>query len=170
MTESIRVVKEFTDEDRQRLFGWGENIFGMEDAKYTWRPKDLHVILDVEGKAASHVGLIEHTVSVAGQPIRVAGIGGVATNGEMHGRGYAQKAMRYAEKYMCEELKVEFGLLFCLDRLKPFYERQNWQLIQDPVEFDQPSGKMFSPLNVMVLPCADRSWPAGAVDLCSLPW
>lgn len=170
MSEEIRVVKEFTDEDRQRLFGWGENIFGIEDGEYTWRPKDLHVILDVDGKAASHVGLIAHTVSVAGQPVRVAGIGAVATNGDMHGQGYAQKTMRYAEKYMCEELKVEFGLLFCLDRLKPFYERQNWQLVDDTVEFDQPSGKMSSPLNVMVLPCTERSWPQGAVDLCSLPW
>jgi len=170
MSESIRVVTELGDEDHQRLFGWGENIFGIEDSKYTWRPKELHVILDVDGEAASHVGLIPHTVSVAGQQVRVAGIGGVATNGEMHGRGYAQKTMRYAEKLMCEELKVEFGLLFCLDRLKPFYERQNWQLINDPVEFDQPSGKMLSPLNVMVLPCTERSWPAGAVDLHSLPW
>jgi hypothetical protein len=170
MTESIRVVKEFSDEDRQRLFGWGENIFGIEDNKYTWRPKDLHIILDVEGVAASHVGLLVQAVKVAGQPVRVAGFGGVATNSELHGRGYAQKAMRFAEKYMCEDLQVEFGLLFCLDRLKPFYERQHWQLVQDLVEFDQPTGKMFSPLNVMVLPCGERSWPTGAIDLCSLPW
>ena len=170
MSEHIRVVRELTDEERQRLFGWGENIFGIEDTKYTWRPKDIHIILDVEGKAASHVGLIDHTVNVAGTRVRVGGVGGVATNGLMHGRGYAQKTMRYAEKFMCEELKIEFGLLFCLDRLKPFYERQNWQLLHEPVEFDQPSGKMLSPLNVMVLPCGEREWPAGAVDLCSLPW
>ncbi|MDT4899008.1 MAG: hypothetical protein QOH25_4085 [Acidobacteriota bacterium] len=170
MSESIRVVRELTDEEHQRLFGWGENIFGIEDSLYTWRPKDIHVILDVDGKAASHVGLVDHTVNVAGTHVRVAGVGGVATNGLMHGRGYAQKAMRYAEKFMCEELKVEFGLLFCLDRLKPFYERQNWQLLQEPVEFDQPSGKMISPLNVMVLPCEGETWPAGAIDLDSLPW
>lgn len=170
MSESIRVVKELTEEERERLFGWGENIFGIEDSLYTWRPKDLHVILDVDGQAASHVGLILHSVQVAGQPVRVAGVGGVTTNGELHGRGYAQKTMRYAEKHMCEELNVEFGLLFCLDSLKPFYERQNWQLLREPVEFDQPSGKMLSPLNVMVLPCKGQTWPAGAVDLCSLPW
>jgi Acetyltransferase (GNAT) domain len=170
MSEAIRVVKELTDEERQRLFGWGENIFGIEDNKYTWRPKDLHIILDVEGKAASHVGLVQQTVDVAGQPVRVGGVGAVVTAGEMHGRGYAQKAMRYAEKVMCEELNVEFGLLFCLDRLKPFYERQNWQLIHEPVEFDQPSGKMISPLNVLVLPCKGQTWPAGEIDLCSLPW
>jgi hypothetical protein len=170
MSESIRVVKTLTDDERQRLFGWGENIFGIEDNKYTWRPKDLHIILDVDGEAASHVGLIEQIVNVAGTPVRVGGVGAVVTAGEMHGRGFAQKAMRFAEKVMCEELNVEFGLLFCLDRLKPFYERQNWQLVNEPVEFDQPSGKMISPMNVMVLPCKGQTWPAGAVDLCSLPW
>lgn len=170
MSENIRVVEELTDEERQRLFGWGENIFGIDDSKYKWRPKELHFILDVDGQAASHVGLIDHTVEVAGRPVRVAGIGAVVTQGDLHGRGYAQKTLRYAERFMCEEWKVEFGLLFCLDPLRPFYERQGWQLLGEPVEFDQPSGKMVSPLNVMVLPCGERVWPAGATDLCSLPW
>ena len=170
MSENIRLVTELTDEERQRLFGWGENIFGIEDGKYAWRPKDLHFIMDVDGLAVSHVGLVDHTVNVAGQPVRVGGIGAVVTAGEMHGRGYAQKTLRYAERYMCEELNVDFGLLFCLDRLKPFYERQGWQLLSEPVEFDQPSGKMVSPINVMVLPCKGQAWPAGAVDLNSLPW
>jgi hypothetical protein len=170
MSETIRVAKELTADERERLFGWGENIFGLEDNKYTWRPKEVHIILDVDGQAASHVGLLEQTVDVAGQPVRVGGVGAVVTAGEMHGRGLAQKALRYAERFMCEELQVEFGLLFCLDRLKPFYARQNWQLVSEPVKFDQPSGKMISPLNVMVLPCGERIWPAGAIDLCSLPW
>ena len=170
MSEKIRLVHELTDDERQRLFGWGENIFGIEDGKYTWRPKDLHFIMDVDGLAVSHVGLVDHIVNVAGQQVRVGGIGAVVTAGEMHGRGYAQKTLRYAEKYMCEELNVDFGLLFCLDRLKPFYARQGWQLLHEPVEFDQPSGKMISPINVMVLPCKGQVWPAGAVDLGSLPW
>lgn len=170
MSENIRIVRELTDEERERLFGWGENIFGIEDNAYRWRPKDWHVLLDVDSHAVSHVGVLEQVVKVAGQPVKVGGIGGVVTAGDLHGRGYAQKAMQHAEKFMCEELKVEFGLLFCLDRLKSFYERRGWQLLNDPVEFEQPSGKMVSPLNVMVLPCGKRVWPAGATDLCSLPW
>jgi hypothetical protein len=170
MSEVIRVATELTSEERERLFGWGENIFGIEDHLYKWRPKDLHIILEVDGEAASHVGLVEQTVEVAGVPVRVGGVGAVVTNGSMHGRGYAQKTLRYAEQYMCEELNVEFGLLFCLDRLKPFYERQQWQLIHEPVEIEQPSGRMISPLNVMVLPCTGETWPAGAVNLRSLPW
>lgn len=170
MSETIRLVKDLTDEERLNLFGWGQNIFGIEDNEFRWRPKDLHFLLDVEGEAVSHVGLINHVVNVEGQPVRVGGIGAVVTAGEKHGRGYAQKTLRYAEKYMCEELKVEFGLLFCLDRLMPFYAWQGWQLLTEPVKFDQPSGKMVSPLNVMVLPCNERIWPAGPTDLCSLPW
>ena len=170
MSEIIRVVNELMDEERQRLFGWGEHIFGVEDSKYTWRPKDVHIILDVDGRAASHVGLIDHTVDVAGQMVRVGGVGGVATNGELHGRGYSQKTLRYAEQFMRDEMKVEFGLLFCLDRLKPFYERQGWQLLTEPVEIEQPAGRMVSPLNVMVLPFDGRVWPKGTTDLRSLPW
>jgi len=170
MTEMIRLVKELTDEERLRLFGWGENIFGIEDHEFRWRPKDLHFILDVDGQAVSHVGLIDHSVKVGGQPVRVGGIGAVVTAGDVHGRGYAQTTLRYTERYMCEEMKVEFGLLFCLDRLQPFYAKQGWRLLTETVEFDQPTGKMVSPLNVMVLSCGEREWPRGATDLCSLPW
>ncbi|HEY0376018.1 MAG TPA: GNAT family N-acetyltransferase [Pyrinomonadaceae bacterium] len=170
MSESIRVVKELTDEERRRLFGWGENIFGADDARYTWRPKEIHIVLDVDGRPASHVGLIDHTVDVEGRAVRVGGVGGVATNGELHGRGYARKTLRCAEQFMRDELKVEFGLLFCLDPLKPFYERQGWLLLDEPVEIEQPAGRMVSPLNVMVLPFGGRVWPKGTTDLRSLPW
>lgn len=170
MSEEIRLATDLTDEERARLFGWGENIFGIEDKKYRWRPKDLHLLLEVDGWAVSHVGLVDHTVDVAGKPVRVGGVGAVVTAGDLHGRGYAQKTLRFAERYMCDEMRVEFGLLFCLDRLAPFYAKQGWQLLSEPVTFDQPSGKIISPLNVMVLPCNGKDWPAGITDLCSLPW
>lgn len=170
MSETIRVASALDEEERRRLFGWGENIFGVEDNKYTWRPKEVHIVLDVDGLAASHVGLVDHTVLVGGRPVRVAGVGGVATNGEMHGRGYARKAMNFATAFMRDEMKVEFGLLFCLDRLVPFYEQQGWRLLTEPVEVEQPSGRIPAPLNVMVLPFGGRVWPKGATDLRSLPW
>ena len=170
MSETIRVVQELTDEERKRLFGWGEHIFGVDDLKYTWRPKEIHIVLDVDGQAASHVGLIDHTVGVGGQAVRVGGVGGVATNGELHGHGYARKTLSFAEAFMRDEMKVEFGLLFCLDPLKPFYAQQGWQLLDEPVEIEQPAGRMVSPLNVMVLPFGGRVWPQGTTDLRSLPW
>src|SRR2546421_10781593 len=96
MSEEIRLVKDLTAEERQRLFGWGENIFGMEDRNYRWRPKDLHFILDVDGVPASHVGLIDHVVKVVEQPVRIGGIGAVVTAGEMRGGGVALNTLRLA--------------------------------------------------------------------------
>ncbi|MDQ3806018.1 MAG: hypothetical protein M3416_19580, partial [Acidobacteriota bacterium] len=83
---------------------------------------------------------------------------------------HAQRGMRHAAEFMRHEWGVEFGLLFCRDALVPFYERLGWQLVNEPVEVEQESGPVVSTLNVMVLPCDGRDWPAGPVSLNSLPW
>jgi hypothetical protein len=62
----IRFAESLTDEERQSLFGWAENIFGVEDAKYRWRPKDYHFITEDDGRAVSHVGLLKTTVKAGG--------------------------------------------------------------------------------------------------------
>ena len=78
--------------------------------------------------------------------------------------------MRRATEFMCEELKVDAGMLFCLHRLMPFYARQGWQLLEDEIEFDQPTGRLVSPFRVMVLPCGAYEWPTGRVEVKGLPW
>ena len=174
MDVKIRMTEGVLDpEDKRVLFEWGQNIFGVEDALLSWRPKDWHFILEVDGRPASHVGLLKHTVSAGGVPVVVAGVGGVVTVGEMQGKGLAHHGMRHAAAFMCEELGVEFGLLFCLDRLVPFYESLGWRRVPDAAEIEQPAGKIEAPFNVMVLPCAGaagREWPAGRIELKSLPW
>jgi len=100
----------------------------------------------------------------------VAGVGGVVTVPEAQGRGHAQRGMRHAAEFFCREWGVEFGLLFCRDALIPFYERLGWQLVAAPVEIEQPDGPVTSAMNVMVLPCGGRVWPAGDVRLQSFPW
>jgi hypothetical protein len=52
----------------------------------------------------------------------------------------------------------------------PFYESQDWQVIEGPVLIQQPGGELNSPLEVMVLPFDGYSWPAGEVRLNSFPW
>lgn len=167
----IRVEKQMSDEERSHLFGWGEDIFGANHLNIRWRPKELHIFVDVDGRAETHVGLLQHTVSVGERPVRVAGVGGVATARDSHGKGYATEAMRYAGDFMCREWGVEFGLLFCRDPLVPFYERLGWRMVSAPVEVEQPDVVVPAPLNVMVLPCkAVDDWPPGPVKLLSFPW
>jgi hypothetical protein len=61
-------------------------------------------------------------------------------------------------------------MLLCRDAVAPFYERLGWQLVGDPVTLIQRGASARCPSNVMVKPLADEPWPAGPVDLRSLPW
>jgi aminoglycoside 2'-N-acetyltransferase I len=170
MAINIRLEKALTDEEHFALFGWGENIFGVEDKRFSWRPKDWHFIVEEEGHVLSHVGVMETSVRVGETDIKVGGIGGVVSVPEAQGRGNIHAAMSRAAEFMGDQLRVEFGMLFCLPRLVPFYARQNWQLLNDAVEFEQPSGKVVSPFHSMVLPFDNRAWPEGEVKVGGLPW
>lgn len=166
----LRFADRFTDEERRQLFEWGEDIFGMAGLDLRWRPKDRHLFVEVDGRVVSHVGLLQHTVRVGDHPVKVGGVGGVVTVPDQQGRGYARHAMRHAASLMCGEWHVDFGLLFCREPLVPFYQGLAWRRVVDPVEAEQPSGRVVPPLAVMVLPCRGQEWPAGPVDLDSFPW
>ena len=166
----IRFAETLTDEERQALFGWGENVFGIEDANYRWRAKDYHFVTEEGGRPLSHVGLVKTKVSAGGREVWVGGIGAVVTVPEAQGRRHVHEAMRRAAVFMCAELGVEFGMLFCLPRLAPFYARQGWQMVEEEVEIEQPDGKVVWPYHVMVLPCGGRTWPPGRVEVGGLPW
>jgi predicted N-acetyltransferase YhbS len=166
----IRLAGSLTEVERRALFGWADNVFGSDDGLYKWRPKDYHFVTEDEGRALSHVGVLKTTVKAGGRDVTVGGIGGVVTVPEAQGRGHVQAAMRRAAEFMCEELGVEAGMLFCLQGLVPFYARQGWRLLEDETEFEQPSGRMVSPYRVMVLPCGAYEWPTGRVEVAGLPW
>ena len=170
MSAEIRFAETLTEAERESLFKWGEMIFGIEDAAYRWRPKELHFITEDDGRAVSHVGLVRTQVSVGGRELTVAGVGGVVTRPEAQGRRLVHAAMSEAARYMCADMGVEFGMLFCLPRLTPFYERQGWQLVPDEVEIEQPDGPIVWPYHTMILPCGGRQWPAGRVEVGGLPW
>lgn len=158
-----------TKAQQEKLFGWGDDIFGADDLNLQWRPKDLHFLLKVSGETVSHVGVLTHEVSVAGQRITVGGVGGVVTPPAWQKRGYARALMQHAARFF-ETARLDAGFLFCLRRRVPFYESQAWRLVKYPVLIQQPSGEMVAPLEAMVLPIGERRWPEGDVKLNSFPW
>lgn len=170
MTEEIRQANVITDAERERLFNWGENIFGVTSYTLSWRGKDVHFFMDVDGEAVSHASLLRHEISVGGRPVTVAGLGGVVTRPEAQGKGYARRLVQRAAEFFEQEWKVEAGLLFCLERLVSYYGSLGWQVVDAPVLIEQPTGQIQSPMPVMVWPCVGRQWPAGEIELHSLPW
>ena len=170
MSVEIRYAEALTEEERRALFGWGEDIFGLEDRDYRWRSKDYHFVSEEGGRPLSHVGVVKTAVSVGGRQLTVGGVGGVVTVPEAQGRRLVHAAMLQADEFICRELGAEFSMLFCLPRLEPFYARQGWQALEDEVEIEQPDGKIIWPYRVMVKPCGERVWPAGRVEVGGLPW
>lgn len=166
----IRRVKDLTEEDRQKLFGWGQDLFGIENFGLSWRPKDWHVVAYDGGEPVCHAGALRHDVLVDGRPVAVGGLGGVITVLEYRNRGLAQLVVQEAAAFMAGELGARFGFLFCFPRLAPFYERMGWQALEPPVLIDQPGGEIESPVVSMVLPLQGESWPPGRVQAKSLPW
>ncbi len=170
MNFEIRQADILTDEENRILFHWGENIFGDLTHQLTWRPKHLHFVLYADEKPVSHVGLLRHEVKVGDEPVKVAGVGGVVTVPAVQKQGVARKLMQHAARFMDTEWDVDAGLLFCLPKMEAYYARLGWQTIDGPVIVDQPTGRVASPLLVMVLTFHNQAWPKGEVDLQSLPW
>ena len=169
MKKEIVQSDALTDAEKEKLFGWGEDIFDADIFNLRWRPKDVHFVLQVDGEAVSHVGVLQHEVSVAGRGIKVGGVGAVVTPPAWQKQGYASELMRHAANYF-ETTPVEAGLLFCLRRRAEFYGSLGWKLVSHPVLIQQPSGEIVSPLEVMVLPLGGHVWPDGEVRLNSFPW
>ena len=167
MSIAIKLSKSLKNAERQRLFGWGENIFGDADFQLNWRKKDLHFLLYVDEKLVSHVGILLHIISTDCQTLNIGGVGGVVTVVEEQRKGYGALLMKHAGNFLIHTREVDFGLLFCLPRMISFYNSLGWKLTKQHILIEQPTGKIPSPLPVMVLPCSMQSWPDIEIDLQS---
>jgi len=166
----IKQSGDMVPSEQEYLDRWTHQVFGAEAGSYTWADVDWHVLVWIEAELVSHVEIIQRTGMVGGRPVRLGGIGGVASTPKWRGRGLATLAMEKAAELMCGDLDVEFGLLICGQEMMPFYRRLGWKVVEGPLVFDQPAGKVTFEDIVMVLPCTELEWPAGTIDLCGLPW
>lgn len=163
-------VELLSSQEYRHLHEWGADVFGTAHLDLAFRPKDHHFLLYDDGRLASHVGVLKHTVSADGRDLQVGGVGGVVTVPASQRRGFARTLMVRAAEWFAGQGDVEAGLLFCLPRMVDYYARLGWRLVEGPVGIDQPGGRIVSPLHVMVLPCGHVLGEVRAVELRSLPW
>jgi len=173
MRIDLRRFDELTEPERSEMDGLRAEIdFGTPP--YVWAPPEerpWRFLVWEDGRLVSHVGVLERTIRVDGQPLHVAGVYSVMTRPAERGRGYASAALEDAAVFMRDELPAAgHGLLICIDERVPFYGRLGWERVPDPVIFDQPGRRQVNEINTMVLPLRGRPWPRGEVDLCGLPW
>jgi aminoglycoside 2'-N-acetyltransferase I len=148
-------------------------------ATLPWRDvvwADAHkrvLVADVRGDVVCHVGVYVRDARWDNRPVRMGGIGGVATRADRRRQGLAGSAMRKAADELRAE-GVDFALLTCAPDLMPFYRRLGWSPFQGDIFVEQPqqSRVRLDRLNVtgpmvLDLELAPRS---GVLDLCGLPW
>jgi aminoglycoside 2'-N-acetyltransferase I len=161
---------DLTDKLRRQLEEWTRAIFGDAELEHEWAAPHWHLLVRCQGVLACHLAITERVARAGGRPVRVAGIGGVMTPPEWRGRGLARAAMNEAAAFISTDLRAEFGFLLCSESLVRFYRGLGWERLSETVRYDQSGGKEDWAEEAMILPCTDRAWPKGAVDLCGPPW
>jgi predicted acetyltransferase len=124
----------------------------------------------LDDRLVSQVCLHKREILVGEEPVRVAGVGGVATHPAFVRRGFASQVLRDCVPWMRDELAVPFGLLLCAEELKSFYARCGWQEVASFLSFMQDEQIRRLETCVMIQTLAGERWPAGKIDLRGLPW
>ena len=164
----IHSAREIDAERRATLEAWFDEEFAR--VAYQWAKPDWYVVVMREGEPVGRLAIVERTIAIGAEAIRVGGIAGVATRPKWRNRGVASVAMRAAANFIAHELRRPFGLLLCRHQVAPVYAKLGWETVEGPTRFMQPSGPVTYPLLTMVMRFGERPWPGGPIDLCGLPW
>ena len=170
----IRQIQQLSADESRQLWGWSEDIFGTAHLNLTYRPRDgqeLRFVLhdDVAGPV-SHVAVLKHHARANGRHVLIGGIAGVVTIPAFQRGGHAARLVRHATTFLRDEWKVDFALLFCIDRVRHYYERLGWQKVTCEVLIDQPDGKILCPFHVMKTSFNPEYETLQSIDLDSASW
>ena len=135
-----------------------------------WTSADWIVMVWEDQELVSNVHIIERVAKVDRKPVRLGGIGNVATKVEWRKRGFASAALKVAQEFLADPLKVDFGLMVSTEQIIPYYEKMGRKVVAQSLTMEQSVGKKVLNYPVMVLPAFKENWPKGMIDLCGLPW
>jgi hypothetical protein len=170
MEIEIKPSGQLTPLDKQQLDDLAADAFTPDEIDYEWAEVDWFVIVREGAELVSNVEIIERQAVVAGTPVRLGGIGGVATRTAWRRRGFAEAALKVAQSFMRRRLAVDYGLLICSEQLVPYYGKLGWQVVAGPMLIEQAGGQVTYSAPIMVLPVCKKDWPEGVIDLCGKPW
>ena len=134
-------------------------------------PEYIAVLRDGE-RVIAHAAVVNRTITVAGAPLRVAGVQGVFVLPGYRGKGLCDEAL-YAAMTEAMRRGFDYGMLFCLPSLAKVYARCGWQdlgereavRVEDGRELPLPEKNiaMFYPIRVV-------SFPEGFIHLRGNDW
>jgi GNAT superfamily N-acetyltransferase len=145
--------------------------FGIAWSPPTW----LALVRAPDGRLIGRAGVLERTVLWGGVPTPVAGVSSVSTDPDFRGQGVASAAVSRLTTLACAELGAAASLLLASRMGAPVYARLGWQIVDGPLQCEQPDGTLvwstaFPDKPAMAFTCLATGLPAGPIDLQGLPW
>jgi len=134
------------------------------------RPDERLLAFNLAGEIIGHTGIILRIAVWNDRPVKIGGIGGVATRSDSRGRGVASAVMRSAVRRMEIVHDVDFGLLFCESRHARFYELLGWRAFDGDVFVLQPQGRVRYEVMRPFVSDVKVEIRSGMIDLAGLPW
>lgn len=181
----LRVVpeKELLSEDNERIkrllvaaFPQYRHIFHHTSYYYS-KPEIRLWFEDKNGNIVAHLDFERRQIDVASKKILVAGVGEVATQPELHGRGIGRDLMKHFVKYIRQSYPADFGFLQCRPAVVGYYEKVGWIRIDTHhkiVELDINTDEFVVTEGPALIISGTKSvdlWPkTGLVHLRGLPW
>jgi ribosomal protein S18 acetylase RimI-like enzyme len=164
-------IKTENDLSRERKVAL-DQMFQREFGRHTliYALPRWHTMGILDGSLVGRVSILERTISVDQELLRVGGICGVVTVPEYRDRGIASALLDESVSFIKKGLDLPFALLTCNSRLEIFYQRLGWKTVNGPTVFTQPDGVRTCGGLTMILECGPRFWPEGPIDLRGLPW
>lgn len=162
----VRRVSDLNPVTRVAIRLWLAWVFSW---RTRWASFDWYVTVHTDSRLVSIAGVVDRVGAVDGVPTRLGLLGGVFTVPELRGRGLASDVVTRATRLMTHDLKCDFGILLCGERMVPFYQRLGWKRVSNAMRFERFGRTGYVRNNVMVYECAGRPLPAGTIDVRGLP-
>ncbi|MBC7580162.1 GNAT family N-acetyltransferase [Tardiphaga sp.] len=131
---------------------------------------ELRVIVLADEQPVCHVGICRREGVWKDRPIRIGGIGGVATHPDFRRRGFASVALNAALQTLKDERATDFALLFCRQHNADFYTARSWKPFAGEVFAQQRGQRVRFDALLPLVSYLKRAPHEGEIDLCGLPW
>ena len=134
---------------------------------------DWSVVREDGGTVIAHAGVVERTIRVGEEAVRVAGVQNVFVLPDYRGEGLCRLVMT-AAMAEAQRRQLDFGLLFCTESLSTIYSNLDWRRLDQRtilrIDADGREGPL-PPKNLgMFYPLARHDFPAGTVRLQGNDW
>lgn len=134
----IQIEETFPDDYRQHLTGWRERVFPEEGIGKQWREVRWHLyVWDKDRLPIAHLGFEGIDIQADGEPLRVAGIGGVVVRPDYQGQGIPATMFEHLHREAPALAQTEVFALFCPERLTDYYARHGYRRFTGKLTFMQ---------------------------------